>query len=313
MLRWKMIWLFWGIVALGSSGAMGAEKKANGATATHPPELAKPKPVVLFKVNNKEYTTPDYVGFLQRNQAYAQAAMTSDAGKVEAIRALIGGVLIKEAMEKDESLLPNKDKSTAKEVGEAYEKLAEKHFPAPPTPDEATLYQYYQEHQQEFGIPEMVRVSQIQFRYPANASAKQKEEVKARAEAALKRLESGEDFGKLAEALTENPVAKLPKGDIGYIPRDSGEWLKAAVKGLKPGDRTGVIESDVGYELILVTDVRPAIISPYANVRDTVIKKLKDQQQTRLRDAYIRELAKGAKIELVEPKIKALFPNVVFP
>lgn len=276
------------------------------------PAIPEAKPVVLLRVNGKALTSQDYASFLQRNQVYLKPAMETQQGKAAAIRALVGGVLIKEVMMKQEGLLPNGEKSGAKEVSEAYEKLAEQHFPIPPVPDEKALFDYYQAHLEEYGLPEMVRISQVQFRFPENANATVKQQAKDRAAAALKRLEAGEDFGKLAMELTENPMGKYPKGDLGFLVRNQNPWLKEATKNLKPGEHSGILESPAGFEILMVTDIRDALTTPFANARDKVVQAMRDELQTKARDAYIKELASSAKIEIVEKDLKELFPQGVF-
>jgi len=109
------------------------------------------------------------------------------------------------------------------------------------------LFAYYQAHPERFGIPEMVRVSQIQFAVPEKRHGRPKKpDAKSRAEAAFKRLEAGEDFGTVAAQLTENKLARLPRGDLGFIGIDQSDWLHKATASLKQGERTGVLESPGG-------------------------------------------------------------------
>lgn len=271
------------------------------------------KPIVMLRVNGEDITVQDYATFLQHNAAYVQNAFDSNEGKKKALQAMVGAILIRGALEREPGLLPAQAKPTKEDYTSAYEKLAEKYFPIPAPPDEKTAYQYYLDHADNYGIPAIVRVSQIQVRFPEKASEEQKQTAKSKAEGALKRLEAGEDFGVVAEQMTENPLAKLPKGDLGFLPLNSDPWLKKAVEGLKPGERTGVIESKVGYDILKLVDLRPALTSPFANVREKVIQTIKDEAQNKSRDAYIEKLAKTANIELVQEELKAVFPRGVFP
>jgi len=301
--------VFWAalILVCVASGAAAVEAvpAKEESTAKQPPR------VVMLRIDGQDVTVQDYVNFLQRNTSYVHSSMTPE-GKADAVRAVIANVLLQEDI-KRKGLMPDSDKPTAAKLGLAYTKLAEQYFPLPPLPDEKEAYQYYLDHQNDFGIPEMVRVSQIQFRVPENASEEQKAAAKKRADAALKRLEAGEPFAQLAGELTENPQAKLPQGDLGFLPRERDRWLKAAIQGLKVGEHTKVIESPVGYEILMVTDVREALISPYANVRNKVMRNMRAKAQAKQRDAYVKELAKTAKIEIVQEELKPLFPNGVFP
>ncbi len=291
---------------------MAAEPAADAASnpQTPPSPLPQQEKVVLVRVNGGEITTQDFVEHMQRNAAHIGAAINSSEARIATIRQMVGSQLIKQQLEK-EGLL--NDKQSQAETSAALQKFAAKNFPPPATPDEKKAYQYYLDHQSEFGIPEMVRVSQIQFQVAETATDAQKAEIKQKAENALNRLTAGEPFAKLAVELTENPLGKIPQGDLGYLSPASDPWLKKSLEGIKVGQHTGVIESAAGYEILMVTDVRPAVISPYPNARDKVLKRVSAAEQQELRDKYIATLAKDAKIEILEPNIQKLFPKGIFP
>lgn len=277
------------------------------------PKAMKPETVIMLKVNGRPLSVQDYASFLQRNQAYVQAAMTSDGGKKRAIQAMIGATLMHEDLLTHKDWVPDGDKSSKEVMTEAYQKLGDLHFPRPAEPSEEALYAYYQAHEKDFGIPETVRLSQIQIVLPEKATDKQKAEAKARADKALERVKAGEDFGTVAAQLTENKLARLPRGDLGYMSMSQNEWLMQAVQGLKVGEHTAVLTSPVGYEILLLTDRRPAIASPYANVRQKIIRIMTDEAVNQARDTYMAGLATKARIEIIQPELKELFPNgVVF-
>ena len=193
---------------------------------------------------------------------------------------------------------------------QAYQQLSGRYFPKPTAiPPEAELYQYYQQHPDLFGIPAMVRVSQIQFRYPENADEKTKAAVKAKAEDALKRLQAGESFSVLAEQLTENPLGKVTKGDMGFMQPEKDAWLKKAVEGLSVGQFSKVLESAVGYEIILVQDKRDAMVAPYANVRDNIISRVQQDAQAKAREDYAWKLAKQIVVTVEMPELKNAVPQ----
>jgi parvulin-like peptidyl-prolyl isomerase len=152
------------------------------------------------------------------------------------------------------------------------------------------------------------------FKYPANPEPALLNAAKERANVAMKRLAAGENFSAIASELTENPVGKLTAGDIGFVQTGDQPWMVEALKDLKVGEHTGLIESPEGIQILELTDNRPAIIAPYANVRDKVIKDIQDEAQRKVRNEYVFEtLGKGVKIEVVEESLKPLFPNGVLP
>ncbi len=308
--------------------SMGADaKSAIKATGTKQPsapaaDQAKPAqtPVQspleqsLITVDGVGMSTQDYLNFLQSNPTIISRATSTEAGKADALRELTRTFLLRKALV-EQGLLKIEGSEPPKPtaVAAAYEKLAKQHFPAPPAPDEKTAYAYYQAHQDNYGIPGNYRLNQILIKTPSNPDAAVLKAAEERAQAALKRLTAGEPFNTVATELTESAVGKLTGGDIGYVDPAEQPWLKDQLLKMKVGDRVGPIQSPEGVVIIELTDIRPALISPYGNVRDKVIKDYRDEQQKKVRDAYVLELAKKVKIEVVAPSIQPLFPNGVLP
>ncbi|MFM2006917.1 MAG: hypothetical protein RLZZ09_2572 [Pseudomonadota bacterium] len=268
----------------------------------------------LITLDGVEINTQDYLHFLQNNPTIISKATNSEAGKTEALRELVRTFLLRKVMF-DEGLLKYDEKEPPKPttVMAAYEKLAKQHFPAPPAPDEKTAYAYYQAHQDNYGIPGNYRLNQILIKTPSNPGPAVLKAAEERAQAAMKRLTAGEKFSAVASELTESEVGKLTAGDIGYVDPAEQPWLKDELIKMKVGDRVGPIQGPEGVVIVELTDIRPALISPYGNVRDKVQKDYRDEQQKKVRDAYVLELAKNVKIEAVAPSIKPLFPNGVLP
>jgi parvulin-like peptidyl-prolyl isomerase len=286
-----------------------ASNKAAESNEATPTPMDKP----LLTVDSLPVTSRDYANFLQSHPSIVSRAANSREGKIEALRELVAVYLLRKAMYAEGLLKDPQKTPSTNDITVAYEKLAEKHFTLPPNPTDKEGLEYYQTHQADYGIPDMVRLSQILFKFPRESDQAVRNAARQRAEKALKRLESGEKFAKVAAEMTENPIGKVVGGDIGYVNPDEQEWMKMALKDMKPGGRTGVVESPVGYVILALTDVRPGLISPYPNVRDQVIKELRDSEQKKLRDIYVNGLAKEANIELLTPDMKALFPQGMFP
>jgi len=287
--------------------AKAQDKPASTDSETPLAPLDKP----LIKVNEQPITTRDYIGFLQAHPDIIARAADTDQGKAEAYRELVMAFLLQKAMF-DEGLLKKGEQPSQQSVVAAYETLAERHFPLPPNPDDAVGFAYYQSHQEEFGIPPMVRVNEILFKVGSSADTAVAKAARDRAEKALERLKKGEPFAPVAKEMTEDPIGRVTSGDMGFIDAMIDLPTFNAVKALKVGDRTEILRSASGFIILEVTEVRPGLISPYANIRDKVIKQLRDQKQKELRTPYVKMLARDAKIEIMVPDLKALFPRGIF-
>ena len=294
---------------------IGLQKKAAAPkTETASSEApVTPMDEALITIDGQPITSRLYISFLQTHpEVMAQAASTED-GKQAALRELVSAFLLQKAMVDEGLLKKGEETPTQKQMIDAYEELASKHFPLPPTPDDSQAYPYYQSHQNEFGIPAMIRLNEILFKIPSGADKAVENAARSSAEKALDRIKTNDNFSKVATDLTENPIGKLTHGDIGFVEVDQEKWMKDAVNNLKPGEYTGILRSPKGYVVLQVSEIRPGLISPYANVRDKVIKNLRDSKQKELRDPYVRQLAKKVKLVVVSDHIKPLFPNGIFP
>jgi parvulin-like peptidyl-prolyl isomerase len=247
----------------------------------------KPPRVVMATIADEDITVEQFMQYISKRPNLVKKA-ADPAGKAEIVRELIMDRLFKLAMKK-EGLVG--DNPTAEDYQKALPEFSARHFSVQP-PSDAAAYQYYLAHPQYFGIPEMVRVSQIQFRFPKDATDEEKSTVRGKAEAALDRLQKGELFPTVATELTEHPTGKVAGGDMGFLPLSNYPWLAQALKGLQIGQHTGVIESPVGYEILMLTDKRRGMVTPFANAKDKVIQSMTLEAKQKVMRSYARELQK---------------------
>lgn len=292
-----------------AEGKKTAKKETPAAMGTEAPVAPMDEAIIL--VDGNPITHRDVMGYMQAHPDVIARAADSEEGKAEAYRELVRAFLLERAMYA-EGLLPKGGQPTQQAVIEAYEKLAEKHFPLPPTPDDKEGFAYYQAHQELYGIPPVFRVNEILIKVPAQADKAVEEAALQRAKAALERINKGQKFTEVALEVSENPIGKVTRGDIGFVNPKEDRWIGDALSKLKVGEHTDILKSPKGFVILELSDTRPGLISPYANVRDQVIKTVRDQKQKVLRDPYVKELAKHAKIEIVLPALKPLYPHGIF-
>lgn len=79
-------------------------------------------------------------------------------------------------------------------------------------------------------------------------------EVKAKAEAVLKRAQAGEDFAELAKKYSQDEGSAAQGGNLGPFTRASGmvKPFEDAAFALKPGAISGLVRTDFGYHIIKV-------------------------------------------------------------
>lgn len=139
------------------------------------------------------------------------------------------------------------------------------------------------------------RAAHVYFAFPANPTAAQVAETRARAEQVAARAQAGEDFSVLAREFSQDEATRNDGGDLGPLdPRDTDaqipSWLLAALRDLQPGQTTGAVRGDNGFHVfkLLSRDAPPP--PPLAAVRDDLYQDLLNQEMTRQERVYLREL-----------------------
>lgn len=228
--------------------------KASAAVDNQTPVTPMDQPLIL--VDGSPITSRDYVGFLQAKPEIISRAVNSERGKAEALKEMVSAFLLQKAIY-DEGLLSKEEKNVGqKQFSEAYEKLAERHFPLPPKTEEAEGFSYYKAHENEFGIPPSYRLNEILIKVNPESDDAVKKSLKDKAESILARINSGEKIAQLATGITENPIGKVASGDIGFVNPLEEPWLNNALKDMKVGHHTGVVASPEGFVILEVTDIR---------------------------------------------------------
>lgn len=145
---------------------------------------------------------------------------------------------------------------------------------------------YYDENTAEFAEPESVRARHILFRVSSAATDDEKKAIRARAEAALARINGGEDFAAVATELSEDQSNAPQGGDLGFFPRGRmvPEFEEAAFA-LDAGKVSGIVETDFGLHLIKVEEKRAAGTRPFADARAAIVAQLAEPKADELAKA----------------------------
>jgi peptidyl-prolyl cis-trans isomerase C len=167
----------------------------------------------------------------------------------------------------------------------------------PPVTDEQAR-DFYQKNPDKFQQPEAVRASHVLIP-TGQADEAGKKTLHAQAEAILKQAKSGADFAKLAREHSKDSSASQG-GDLNFFTR--GQMVPAFDKvafELKPGDISGIVETQFGYHIIKVTERRAASLVPFEQVGGRIRQFLADQQKQARSEAFVDSLKKKARIEVL--------------
>jgi peptidyl-prolyl cis-trans isomerase SurA len=200
------------------------------------------------------------------------------------------------------------------------EKLFNKEINSKINITDSDIAAYYNAHKSEFNLIEpMYHLAQIvvtsqplppqqQTGNLQNNKATTDAEAKKKIETLHNRLESGEDFGLLAQNFSERPDTASNGGDIGFVAESqlhSSPDVYAAIAKIKPGQITEVLpvfdnqHKPVGYAIYKLIDKQAAgqreLNDP--RVQQTIRGQLRDAHSQLLRNAYIEMLRDEARVE----------------
>jgi peptidyl-prolyl cis-trans isomerase C len=161
---------------------------------------------------------------------------------------------------------------------------------------------FYDSNAEEFKKPDTVKASHILFMVDKDASDDVVKQKKEAAEKAAARAKKGEDFGKLAKELSEEPGAKESSGDLGFFTKDSmvPEFAEVAFS-TEPGEVSAPVRTQFGWHVIKVTDKKPAGVTPFAEVKDQIIAYLKSVKQREEVQGVLKKLKDSAQVESTLP------------
>jgi peptidyl-prolyl cis-trans isomerase D len=163
------------------------------------------------------------------------------------------------------------------------------------------LQKYYDQHRDEFRVPEQANVRQILIKTPlpgpdGKVDQKGIDDARKKAEDVLKQLKAGAKFEDLAKKYSEDPSAKSG-GSVGWIKRGGfpvPDVDKAAFS-LPKGGTSDVINAGYAFVILRVDDKQDAHLKTVAEVKDQAEPVIKQQKAQQAADAEASALLSQAR------------------
>jgi peptidyl-prolyl cis-trans isomerase D len=151
------------------------------------------------------------------------------------------------------------------------------------TLSEADLKDYYTQNASRLSGNEERRASHILINASKDAPAADREKAKARAQELLAQVRKAPaEFAEVARKNSQDKGSAAAGGDLDFFAR--GAMVKPfedATFAMKKGDISDVVESDFGYHIIQLTDIKAPKQRTFEEVRPTLEADLKTQQAQR--------------------------------
>jgi peptidyl-prolyl cis-trans isomerase D len=164
------------------------------------------------------------------------------------------------------------------------------------TVDDAQLKTYFEEQKaktpERYTQPEQRRVRHILIQA---ADAKEDAAAKAKADALLKRAQSGEDFSKLAKENSQDLGSAQQGGDLGWS--DRKVWVTPfadAAFSMKEGEIRGPVKTQFGYHILKLDGIQPAAVKTFEQSRSDLETEYRRNEADRLFNAAQDQLADAA-------------------
>jgi peptidyl-prolyl cis-trans isomerase C len=175
-------------------------------------------------------------------------------------------------------------------------KVFEKEVTSKVKVSEEETKKFYDENKDKFTKPESYHASHILIGVKPDATPEEKKKALEKAESIRKKLLAGEDFATLAKTESSCPSSKQG-GDLGFFSK--GEMVppfEQATAALKPGEISGVVETQFGYHIIKLIEKKEGGTVSYSEAKENIENYLKQIKTQKAVEELLTRLKGSAKI-----------------
>ncbi|MCK5553714.1 MAG: peptidyl-prolyl cis-trans isomerase, partial [Deltaproteobacteria bacterium] len=152
---------------------------------------------------------------------------------------------------------------------------------------------YYQDHPEEFTLPEMANISHILLK------------TREEAEGVLSELQGGVDFEHLALTRSADKRTSQKLGKIGWVARGrlDPDFERAAFS-LNVGEISDIVETRFGFHIIRLENRRDEELMDFSKAKRMVHKKVVDKKRRERVQYWIGKLRERSDIEINEKRVE---------
>lgn len=172
---------------------------------------------------------------------------------------------------------------------------------------------FYEKNLERFTEKETRRASHILVKFNRDAKPEEKAKAKAKAEKLLAQVRANKaDFAKLAKENSDDPGSGSLGGDLGFF-EPSGmvkPFADASFK-LEKDQISDLVETEFGYHIILLTDIKPKKVKSFEEAKAEVVADVRREQVNKkfgevaeLFSNTVDEQPDGLKVVADNPKLK---------
>ena len=159
-------------------------------------------------------------------------------------------------------------------------------------PSDEEIQNYYEKNKEaQFTTPEQRCVRHILFN----------KDQKEKAEDIKKQLENGGDFAKLAKENSQDPGSAAQGGDLGCLGKgETVPEFEQAAFGAERGEIVGPVQTEFGYHILQVTDVKSEQTRSLQEVESQIRAQLASEKQSEAFNKWIEEQKKKRDVKYLK-------------
>lgn len=184
----------------------------------------------------------------------------------------------------------------------AIERFYERHATSKKVLSEAEARRMYDENPAQFALEEERRVSRILIAASIDFPSDVRQAARKRAEELRQRLINGADFAAATRELSDDRLTKTRGGDRGWSTRGfvtapgNDPFGDAAFALQRVGDISSVVETVDGYDIILLTGIKPAHQRSFEEAREFIVDRDRYYEINNFWETYAQQLRNAATI-----------------
>lgn len=183
--------------------------------------------------------------------------------------------------------------------------------------DEEAMKRYYQEHRDDYHIPQKDRLAILFFKKRGSDAEKNTarlKEVQQLAKTGQLPVDAGDGFGKYAVSNSEHQVSRYKGGEIGWFSKGQDVFwekpvLDAGFSLKQLGDLSDIVETDKGYYLVRLMEREAATYKSFEAVESRVRHKMILSEQSAVKGRFEKSLKQDFSISVNYEKLDEVTPD----
>ncbi len=129
------------------------------------------------------------------------------------------------------------------------------------------------------------------------ADAQQSAARRAQAQQVLRQIKGGADFAQLADRFSADSATYHGGLHQVELPKDAPDWRPPVLKGLKPGEVSGVQQVGGSFAIAKFEGILEPRTLTFAEVQEALSKELLQRKRSDAETAFVEDLKRKARVE----------------